>query len=528
MVRAYTSGARLDTRREGQGIGDGCAPPISVGIGPLSCIAAIVSRATAAFVLASVLAAGCTSRPLYELPDASSPLLPNEAELEIGRETHPEILLQYGRYDDEELQGYVQRVGEQLAQVSGSPHPVFRFTVLDSGEVNSFSLPGGYVYVTRGLLAYLNRESELAAILAHEVAHVAAHHASRYMAEVTTADRYISVASLMIPDVSSQIARDALNTLGSVLVTGYGADVELKSHHLAMEILAQAGYDPSALPRILEVLDKAQAVALRSEVRAVEPIVYHGLLPRDTAWELRLSEGVANARSLRVPSEQVTEPERFLYTLDELVWGDNAGEGMVVDGQFFHPEWGCTLVVPTGWKVLNRRAGAVLISEKADAFLQLTAADIPENLAPEVYANTQLGLDNILEGESLSLHGIPAYGMTARTRTPYGYRTTKHYVIYLGAKALHAKIVTRSELSDHRNEAPIQQALHSLRPIAEAEWAQIRSRALRVIPMPPKRSILGLVLEAELPAALTEQIRILNHIPPDTEPGEGRIVKLIQ
>lgn len=471
---------------------------------------------------------GCAPRPLYELPDTSPPLS-DEAELEIGRETHPEILQQYGRYDDEELQGYVQRVGEQLAQYSGSQHPVFRFTVLDSGEVNSFSLPGGYVYVTRGLLAYLNRDSELAAVLAHEVAHVAARHASRYMADAEATDRYISVASLMIPDVSSQIARDALNTLGSVLVAGYGVDVELKSHRVAMEILAQAGYEPIALPRVLEVLDKQQAVVLRAaQARATEPIVYHGLLPRDIALELRLSEAVATARSLRVLSEQVNEPERFLYTLDELIWGDNIAEGTVVDGRFFHPEWNCTLIVPPGWKVLNRRAGAVLISEKGDAFLQLTAEDIPEGLPPNVYATTRLGLDNILEAESFELRGMPAYGMTARSRTPYGYRTTKHFVIYLGAKVLHAKIVTRSERSDRRHEEPIQQSLHSLRPIAEAELARIRSRALRVIAMPPNRSILGLVLEAELPAALTEQIRILNHIPPDTEPGEGRIVKIIQ
>lgn len=472
--------------------------------------------------------AGCTPRATFELPDISPPL-PEEAELKIGRETHPEILLQYGRYDDEELQGYVQRVGEQLAQVSGSQHRVFRFTVLDSSEVNGFSLPGGYVYVTRGLLAYLSRESELAAVLAHEVAHVVARHASRYMAEVAATDRYISVASLMISDVSSQIARDALNTLGSVLVTGYGVDVELRSHRLAMEFLAQAGYDPTALPRILEVLDKAQRVALRSaQARAVEPIVYHGLLSRDTALERRLGEAVATARPLRVPTEQVNEPERFLYALDELVWGDNVGEGTVVDGRFFHPEWGCTLIVPAGWKMLNRRAGAVLISGKADAFLQLTAEGIPDGVAPSVYATTRLGLDNILEGESRMLRGMPAYVMTARTRTPYGYRTTEHYVLYLGAKALHAKIVTRSEMSDLRYEEQIQQVLQSLRPMTEAELARIRMRVLRVMPMPPKRSLLGLVLEAELPASLTEQIRILNHIPPDTEPGEGRIVKLIQ
>lgn len=463
-----------------------------------------------------------------ELPDTSPPL-PAEAELEIGRETHPEILSQYGRYDDEELQGYVQRVGEQLAQISGSQHFVFRFTVLDSGEINAFSLPGGYVYVTRGLLAYLNSESELAAVLAHEVAHITARHASRFMADAAARDRYLSIASLMIPDVSSQIARDALNTLGGVLVSGYGADVELKAHRFAMEYLAQAGYPPNALPRILEVLDKAQTVSLRfTASRAAEPIVYHGFLPRDIALELRMWEAAASVYPLRVATELVSDPERFLYTLDELVWGDNVGEGTAVDGQFFNLEWGCTFTVPPGWKILSRRAGTVLLSGAGDAFIQLTAEDIPNDVTPEVYATTRLGLDNILEGESRKLSGMPAYVMTARTRTPYGYRTTEHYVLYLGTKALHAKIVTGSEGSDRRYEEQIHAALRSLRPIAETEYARIRPRRLRVAPMPPNRSLLGLSLEAELPPAFTEQIRILNHLPPDTEPREGRIVKLIQ
>lgn len=476
----------------------------------------------------AVLTTGCTPRSTIGLPD-SSPPLPEEVELDIGRETHPEILLQYGRYDGEELQGYVQRVGEQLAQVSGSQHLVFRFTVLDSGEINGFSLPGGYVYVTRGLLAYLNSESELAAVLAHEVAHIAARHGSRFMADAAARDRYLSVGSLMIPDVSSQIARDALNTLGGVLVSGYGVDVELKSHRFAMEYLAQAGYNPNAMPRVLEVLDRAQMVALRALApRVAEPIVYHGLLPRDTTLELRLTEAAASIHPLRVATERVSDPDQFLYTLDKLPWGDNVGEGTAVDGQFFHLDWGCTLTVPPGWKILNRRAGAVLLSAAGDAFIQLTAEDVPAGVPLEVYSTTHLGLDNILKGESRKLNGMPAYFMTARTRTPYGYRTTEHYVLYLGAKALHAKIVTGSEVSDRRYEEPIQGALGSLRRIAETEYARIRPRRLRVISMPPNRSLLGLLLDAELPAALTEQVRILNHLPPDTEPHEGRTVKLIQ
>ena len=139
-----------------------------------------------AAALASGLAlGGCATNPVTGRSDIVT--MSAAQEVEIGRKMHPQILQQYGRYSDEALQAYVNDVGQRIAKVSHLPNLQFTFTVLDSEEVNAFALPGGYVYVTRGILAYLNSEAELVAVLGHEVGHVTARHAVRQQTGATAA-----------------------------------------------------------------------------------------------------------------------------------------------------------------------------------------------------------------------------------------------------------------------------------------------------------------------------------------------------
>ena len=202
-------------------------------------------------MIAGVVTA-CATNPVTGGKDIV--LMSEDEEIALGRANDPKIRAQYGVYDDSALQAYVQRVGEQLATHSHRPGLVYRFTVLDSPEVNAFALPGGYIYITRGILAYLNSEAELAAVLAHEVGHVTARHAVRQYTAATAASIGANILSAVVPELGSQAGQQLMNVIGNALLSGYGRDHELESDRLGAEYLARTGFDPHAMIGVVGVL----------------------------------------------------------------------------------------------------------------------------------------------------------------------------------------------------------------------------------------------------------------------------------
>src|SRR3972149_4360146 len=186
-------------------------------------------------LLLAPLFSGCAVNPVTGQQDIV--LLSEEQELALGRKTHQQVLQQYGVYDDQELQAYVKNTGEKLAAQSHRRDLVYRFTVVDSKEVNAFALPGGYIYITRGLLAYLNSEAELAAVLGHEIGHVTARHAVRQYTAAQLANIGATLGAVFIPGMNAA-GNQLVQLFGTALLRGYGREHELEADQLGAEYLA--------------------------------------------------------------------------------------------------------------------------------------------------------------------------------------------------------------------------------------------------------------------------------------------------
>ncbi|HSS63365.1 MAG TPA: M48 family metalloprotease, partial [Gammaproteobacteria bacterium] len=210
-------------------------------------------------LIVGLLAAGalsaCAQNPVTGQSDFV--LMDESRELALGRQAHDQILKQYGRYEDRGLQSYVQQVGERLARRSHRADLVYRFTVLDSEEVNAFALPGGYIYITRGMLAMLNSEAELAAVLGHEIGHVTARHSVRQYSAQQAAGLGYTVGAIFLPELRTAAAQNVYSLFGGALIRGYGREHELEADGLGAEYLARTGYDPDAMLQVIRVL-KAQ------------------------------------------------------------------------------------------------------------------------------------------------------------------------------------------------------------------------------------------------------------------------------
>ncbi|MDH4111013.1 MAG: M48 family metalloprotease, partial [Gammaproteobacteria bacterium] len=201
---------------------------------------------------------GCATNPVTGGTDIV--MMSEAQEIELGRKMHPQILQQYGRFDDEQLQQYVSEVGQRIAAKSHRPNLQYTFTVLDGDEVNAFALPGGFVYITRGIMAYLNSEAELAAVLGHEVGHVTARHSVRQQTGSTAAGVGAMVVGIL---TGSGDLANVVNMASSALISGYGRDMELEADKLGAEYLNRIGYEPEAMIDVVRLLKNQEMLEVQ-------------------------------------------------------------------------------------------------------------------------------------------------------------------------------------------------------------------------------------------------------------------------
>lgn len=318
-------------------------------------------RIVTAFQLALALGclfqfAGCAVNPVTG--NRNFTLMSEADEMREGRQAAAEISKTYDIYDGlPALQNYVDEIGQKLASKSHRPQLDYHFTVVDSPEVNAFALPGGHIYVTRGILAYLNSEAELAAVLGHEIGHVTARHSVQQYSAATAANVAAAVgglvAGIFVPQLGGQLAqgvRSLLGVTGSALLSGYGRSHELEADRLGAEYLARSGYDPQAMIKVISVLKNQELFdieAAKQEGR--EPRRYHGIFATHPDNDTRLQEVVGEANRYAQPGKIDDRRAEFLHQTEGMIFGDAASQGVVRGNTFQHKQMGFMLSFPSGW-----------------------------------------------------------------------------------------------------------------------------------------------------------------------------------
>jgi predicted Zn-dependent protease len=293
-------------------------------------------------------------------------LLSEAEELAIGQQQDAEIRREMGVYDDPELQRYVTDIGERLARVSHRPNLPWTFTVVDSPAINAFALPGGYIYVTRGILAYLDDESELSGVLGHEIGHVTARHAAQAYTRQAQAGIGLAILSIFVP--STAPFADLGATGLSVLFLRHGREAELEADRLGVEYGSGAGYDPSGVPRFLATLARVDRLSERgvpnwlsthpdpgSRVVKAEPVA--GQFVSDEAKALNR--------------------DQYLERIKGLVFGDRPEDGIVRANEFLHPLLRLGVTFPDGWELTNTPSAVLAQEPGTDHFMVLQEVEQP-------------------------------------------------------------------------------------------------------------------------------------------------------
>jgi len=374
-------------------------------------------RLGAAVLAASLSLWGCATNPVSGGKDVV--FTSTKGEVESSRRDHTEIIQAYGVYEDQALQDYVNRVGQKVAANSQRGSELtWHFTVLDDGEVNAFTTGGGYVYVFRGLLAYLNSEAELAAVLGHEIGHVNARHPVKAVTRNVLADVLATGAVLA---TGSGVVGEMADIGAAAWVQGYGRDAETQADQLGIQYATKSGYLPEAMSQSMGVLKQQETFEVdRAKRENREPQIYHGMFSDHPAPDDRVVATAKQAANITSQPEGgwIEGHDEYLKAIDGLPYGSSRAQGIVRDNRFYHADLGLTLAFPHGWIIDNERDRLLAHSKTKDVIMQLTADKRPEKESPREFLLKKLKGRQISHGAELQVNGMEGYTFITRSGSP--------------------------------------------------------------------------------------------------------------
>jgi predicted Zn-dependent protease len=480
-----------------------------------------VARAAAAFALALMLAGcmglggdgGVASDQLAAAPTATGRVDPNE--VAIAQREHPKIVAAFGgTYEDREAELAVASVVGRLVAASPEPWRSYRVTILNSPAVNAFALPGGYVYVTRGLLALANDTSEMAAVIAHEMAHVTARHAFLRAQKAEAA----AVASQAVQDVVQDpaVQRVALAST-QVSLARFSQIQELEADRIGIATLAKAGFDPFGSPRFLTSMSRLAAWKNglpEDDTGSIDFLSSHPSTPE------RLTQAREVATATGITDGEV-DRDGYLSRIDGIMYGDDPVEGYVRGRQFLHAKLGFGFEVPDGFQLDNTQK-AVLATNADGVAMRFDGADVTAGSDLVTYITS--GWVNGLDSQSVrtvSIAGLPAATASASARG-FTYRIA---VIRFNDQAFRFLFATRSDTA--ALERAFTTTVASFRALSEAEKSSLAPLRIRVVTVGPGETVASLVRRMVPMDRSVVLFRALNGLAANEEPQPGSRVKLI-
>lgn len=351
---------------------------------------------------ALVLTMACATNPATGKKEFS--LMSEAQEIQLGQQMDGEVKREMGVYDHPELQRYVSEIGMRLARASERPNLPWRFTVVDEPAVNAFALPGGQIYVTRGILAFLHDEEQLAGVLGHEIGHVTARHSAQQYTKATSAGIGLTLLNIFVPE-TRPLQGAAESALG-VLFLKHGRDDELQADRLGAQYTGKTGWNPAGVAGMLTTLQRLdEASGTRKGVPnwlATHPA------PANRVQQVRQFIQ-QNPTVVGTGSTDRREGDYNRY-VDGIVFGDSPSDGIVRGNQFLHPELRLGITFPQGWEIQNTAAQVVAKAPERENYMLLqfvpNARGSVQQIAQGTMANAGF---RQLQGEPAELNGLDAY-----------------------------------------------------------------------------------------------------------------------
>ena len=462
---------------------------------------------------------GCTNNPATGKKSISLNTMAEEEK--IGRSEHPKILRTFGgEYNNLRLKNYIRTIGNKLANVSELPNINWKFTILNSKEVNAFAVPGGYIYVTRGLIALANNEAELAAVLAHEIGHITALHPSSRRATGTLTGIGVLASGIIFGRAGSEIS----DLIGRYSMARYSKSQEFEADLLGVRYLSRANYEPKAMASFLRTMNsfskytKKIAGEMGGESEMARIFASH---PRTAARVERAIKIASEPKAVR-QTNRIT----YLKMIDGLLYGDTPKVGIIQNQTFIHPSYQFKITFPMGFKVINR-SDSVMARHADNSQIQLRLEKKLKNKSMTRYLSQTWGRHHqLLNHERIvvnNMAGATATSVVVKNGRAFDIR----FVAINGTKVLIQLVFTSPRNYAGKHATSFKETAYSFSQLSVKQANIISGQRIRVTTVKKGDTLSKLAQKMEVKNYKEECLMALNGLTKFNKVRTGQLIKLI-
>lgn len=446
-------------------------------------------------------------------------LMSENEEIQLGTKTDREITKEYGLYNDGVLTQYITGVGHRLGELSHRPQLPYDFKILDTSTVNAFAVPGGFVYMTRGILAYLNSEAELACVMGHEIGHITARH---------SAEQYSRAQLAQIGLVAGMIISPTFARLGDVAQLGvqmlflrFSRDNEREADDLGVEYASRAGYEAERMASFFETLEMMQPDSERGglpEWFSTHPN------PEDRIGAVRRK--AAEWRENLAHSKYAVGEETYLKQIDGMIFGDDPREGYVDAGVFYHPVLRFEFPLPEKWRLANTKDSLRITAPKGDAAIIMGISEAKEPPKAAQIFVTKTGA-KVYGSDYERVNGLAAQAVTCSIRGEKGVLGIRAYFIEKDGRVY--ELIGLSTAEKFKSYVPFfESSMRGFRAISDPKKLDSRPERIRVVSVKTSGNLRQVLTSFGVPQNRVGEISLLNGRHPEDMVKAGTSIKIIQ
>jgi len=456
----------------------------------------------------------CARNPVTGKSELS--LVSESQEIEMGKQGAQEVAQTIGLYDNANAQAYVAEIGKPIAAASERPNLPWEFHVVDDASVNAFALPGGFIYVTRGLMSTINDEAEFATVIGHEIGHVTNRHSVQMISKSQLAQLGLGIGSILSSDIAKfgQLAGAGLQ----VLFLKYSRDAENQADQAGFRYALNQGYDVREMPKVFQTLDRISQTGgggKLPEWLATHPNPGNRIKHIETMLDTvhtDLNKGKVNR-------------DGYLQRVKGMTYGEDPQQGYFEGTQFYHPKMRFQLHFPDGWQVQNTAASVASMSPNQDAIIQLSLAG---QTSPQQAAQQFLSQQGVQAGQTSnsSINGLPAASSYFQAQTEQGViEGIVSFVSYGGQTFGLMGYTPTGKLSTY--DRVFQSAIRSFSELRDNSKINVQAARVEVVKVPRQMTLEQ--FNAQYPSSLPiEQVAIINELEgPQSVIPAGQMVKRV-
>jgi len=467
-------------------------------------------------LFAGIAASGCAVNPAT---GSNQLMLVSEAqEIQMGQQYDSQVVATIGLYPDPAWQSYIQQLGARLAATSERPNLPWTFRVVNDPAINAFALPGGFVYVTRGILPYFNSEAQLAGVVGHEIGHVTARHTAAEMSKQQLIGLGLAVGSM----ASAQVAKyaGAANQALGILYLKFSRDNESQADQLGLRYMSRANYDPREMAAIFVMLDR-EGKSGASGARVPEWLETH---PTPVHRLDAINQQVAALPNQNF-SGTVVSRDAYEQRLSGLVFGANPREGYFRGSQFFHPDLRFQLSFPEGWTTNNGAQAVIAVSPAQDGAIELSQATEPSADAAARAFLSQQGITSGSSGRVSLSGGLSGVSAPFAAATANGTLSgTVLFVEYGGAVYRIVGYAPEARWSAY--QATAERAERSFQRLTDPVALNVQPQHVDIVTVAARTTIAALAQQRASPVTAAT-LAIINQVEVQTPFASGRLVKWV-